>query len=170
MVSVFHGLGDEMPFTSLPVGDESRVIAGLGRLPLCHEIKASASWQNWLARKARCLTATGCVSRPEPLEPLSALQLNSAIHAAAEAAGIGKWISMHSLRHDFATYLLEQKVGIPHGPASHTNDDHPWAQSSSAFSSSSYVCPVVPTKRPDSLLPASATAMAIESLCTSNPT
>jgi len=47
-----------------------------------------------------------------PVEPLSARQLNRAIHAAAAEAGIEKRISMHSLRHAFATHLLEQKVDI----------------------------------------------------------
>ena len=47
-----------------------------------------------------------------PIEPLSARQLNRAIHAAAEDAGIEKRVSMHSLRHAFATHLLEQKVDI----------------------------------------------------------
>ncbi|MHB8354134.1 MAG: tyrosine-type recombinase/integrase [Burkholderiales bacterium] len=47
-----------------------------------------------------------------PIEPLSARQMNRAIHAAAEDAGIEKRISMHSLRHAFATHLLEQKVDI----------------------------------------------------------
>lgn len=47
-----------------------------------------------------------------PVRPLSARQLNRAIHAAAEEAGIDKRLSMHSLRHAFATHLLEQKVDI----------------------------------------------------------
>lgn len=47
-----------------------------------------------------------------PVEPLSARQLNRAIHAAAEAAHVDKRVSMHSLRHAFATHLLEQKVDI----------------------------------------------------------
>lgn len=46
----------------------------------------------------------------DPIQPLSTRQLNRAIHAAADEAGIGKRISMHSLRHAFATHLLEQKV------------------------------------------------------------
>ncbi len=48
----------------------------------------------------------------DPLESLSTRQLNRAIHAAARAAGIDKRVSMHTLRHSFATHLLEQKVDI----------------------------------------------------------
>jgi integrase/recombinase XerD len=47
-----------------------------------------------------------------PLDPLTARQLNRAVHDAAEAAGIDKRVSMHTLRHCFATHLLEQKVDI----------------------------------------------------------
>jgi site-specific recombinase XerD len=48
----------------------------------------------------------------DPVDPLSTRQLNRAIHAAAEAANINKHVSMHTLRHSFATHLLEQKVDI----------------------------------------------------------
>ncbi|HSR31247.1 MAG TPA: tyrosine-type recombinase/integrase, partial [Anaerolineae bacterium] len=48
----------------------------------------------------------------DPIDPLSTRQLNRAIHAAAEAAKIDKRVSMHTLRHSFATHLLEQKVDI----------------------------------------------------------
>jgi site-specific recombinase XerD len=48
----------------------------------------------------------------DPIDPLSTRQLNRAVHAAAEAAGIDKRVSMHTLRHSFATHLLEQKVDI----------------------------------------------------------
>ncbi len=47
-----------------------------------------------------------------PIDHLSTRQLNRAIHTAADEAGIEKRISMHSLRHAFATHLLEQKVDI----------------------------------------------------------
>ena len=47
-----------------------------------------------------------------PVEPLTARQLNRAIHSAAETAKIDKRVSMHTLRHSFATHLLEQKVDI----------------------------------------------------------
>jgi site-specific recombinase XerD len=48
----------------------------------------------------------------DPMDPLTARQLNRAILAGANAAGIDKRVSMHSLRHAFATHLLEQKVDI----------------------------------------------------------
>lgn len=48
----------------------------------------------------------------DPIDQLSTRQLNRAIHAAAEAAQIDKRVSMHTLRHSFATHLLEQKVDI----------------------------------------------------------
>lgn len=47
-----------------------------------------------------------------PVEPLSTRQLNRAVHMAADAAHIDKRVSMHTLRHSFATHLLEQKVDI----------------------------------------------------------
>ncbi|WOD14570.1 tyrosine-type recombinase/integrase [Paraburkholderia kirstenboschensis] len=48
----------------------------------------------------------------DPVDAPSTRQLNRAIHAAAEAANINKRVSMHTLRHSFATHLLEQKVDI----------------------------------------------------------
>lgn len=48
----------------------------------------------------------------DPIESLGTRQLNRAIHEAALVARIDKRVSMHTLRHSFATHLLEQKVDI----------------------------------------------------------
>jgi site-specific recombinase XerD len=47
-----------------------------------------------------------------PIDHLSTRQLNRAIHLAADTAQIDKRVSLHTLRHSFATHLLEQKVDI----------------------------------------------------------
>lgn len=47
-----------------------------------------------------------------PVNPLTTRQLNRAFHAAREEAGIDKPVCLHTLRHCFATHLLEQKVDI----------------------------------------------------------
>ncbi len=47
-----------------------------------------------------------------PVNHLSTRQLCRVCHAAALDAGITKKVSMHTLRHSFATHLLEAKVDI----------------------------------------------------------
>jgi integrase/recombinase XerD len=48
----------------------------------------------------------------DPLQPMSTRQLNRACHAAAQMAEITKRVSPHTLRHSFATHLLEQNTDI----------------------------------------------------------
>ena len=47
-----------------------------------------------------------------PVNPLSTRQLNHICHAAAAVAELDQRVSMHTLRHSFATHLLENKVDI----------------------------------------------------------
>jgi integrase/recombinase XerD len=46
------------------------------------------------------------------VNPLSTRQLNRAFHTARRAAGIDKKVTLHSLRHAFATHLLEHHEDI----------------------------------------------------------
>jgi integrase/recombinase XerD len=48
----------------------------------------------------------------DPVQPMTTRQLNRACHAAAQIAEITKRVSPHTLRHSFATHLLEQNVDI----------------------------------------------------------
>src|SRR5207245_4601289 len=48
----------------------------------------------------------------DPVQPMTTRQLNRACHAAAQMAEIDKRVSLHTLRHSFATHLLEQNVDV----------------------------------------------------------
>jgi integrase/recombinase XerD len=48
----------------------------------------------------------------DPLLPITVRQLNRVCHMAAEAAGLGSWVTPHTLRHSFATHLLESNIDV----------------------------------------------------------
>src|SRR5437762_4241175 len=48
----------------------------------------------------------------DPAQPMTTRQLNRACHAAAQMAEIKKRVSLHTLRHSFATHLLEQNIDV----------------------------------------------------------
>lgn len=49
---------------------------------------------------------------PNPLEPITTRSLQRACREAADAARLDKLVTVHTLRHSFATHLLEQRVDI----------------------------------------------------------
>ena len=46
------------------------------------------------------------------INPMTTRQLNRVCHMAAERAGLPNWVAPHTLRHSFATHLLEQNIDI----------------------------------------------------------
>ncbi|MEO6434452.1 MAG: site-specific integrase [Tepidisphaeraceae bacterium] len=62
----------------------------------------------WLACRSRGWLFPG----RDPLQPITTRQLTRACHTAAQAAGIEKHVSPHTLRHSFATHLLEKNVDV----------------------------------------------------------
>jgi site-specific recombinase XerD len=61
-----------------------------------------------------------CIVRPavwlfpgrDPMLPMTTRQLTRAVHIAARLAEINKRVTPHTLRHSFATHLLEQNIDI----------------------------------------------------------
>jgi site-specific recombinase XerD len=128
-LSVAYGAGlraSEVVSLKLADIDSSRMVIrveqGKGRKdryamlsePLLHLLRA---W--WLAARGRgVMLAHGSggggwlFPGQNPVNPLTTRQLRRAFHGAKAAAGIDKHVCLHTLRHCFATHLLEQKVDI----------------------------------------------------------
>ena len=71
-------------------------------------------WQWWLAGRAqsKILQRGWLFPGLDPFTPMSTRQLNRVFHSAVTIAGIDKPVNLHSLRHSFASHLLEQGVDI----------------------------------------------------------
>src|SRR5471032_285972 len=48
----------------------------------------------------------------DPAQPMTTRQRNRACHAAAQMADINRRVSLHTLRHSFATHLLVQNIDV----------------------------------------------------------
>jgi len=88
-----------------------RVEQGKGRKDRCvmlspHLLELLRTW--WKAARPRGWLFPG----PDPAKPITIRSLHSACRDAARKAGLDKPVSPHTLRHSFATHLLEQHVDI----------------------------------------------------------
>jgi site-specific recombinase XerD len=70
------------------------------------------AWWREARTKGKMLPGGWLFPGQNPVNPMSARQLNRICHTAVDAAGLDKRVSMHTLRHSFATHLLEQGVDI----------------------------------------------------------
>jgi site-specific recombinase XerD len=70
-----------------------------------------AWWQQGRA-KQQLLPSGWLFPGRNPVNPMSTRQLNRAFHTARNAAQIDKPANLHSLRHSFATHLLEHREDI----------------------------------------------------------
>ncbi len=70
------------------------------------------AWWRVAHAKGKMLDGGWLFPGQNPVNPMSTRQFNRICRIAAEAAAIDKRVSPHTLRHSYATHLLEQKVDI----------------------------------------------------------
>jgi site-specific recombinase XerD len=75
-------------------------------------LKLLRAWWRHAHAQRKMLPGGWLFPGQNPVNPLSARQLNRAFHRARQAAKIDKAVSLHSLRHAFATHLLEHHEDI----------------------------------------------------------
>jgi integrase/recombinase XerD len=128
-LSVAYGAGLRVSeVVALKVGDIDsqrmllRIEQGKGQkdryalLPLIL-LKRLRTWWRYAQAEGKVLPGGYLFPGLDPLDSLSTRQLNRAVHEAARAAHIDKRVTMHTLRHSFATHLLEQGRKYPHHPS-----------------------------------------------------
>jgi len=70
------------------------------------------AWEDY-GNKRHCILPGGWLfPGQKPINPMSKRQLSRACRQIAQVAGLDKKVTIHTLRHSFATHLLEQGVDI----------------------------------------------------------